>query len=49
MNIIHLLCYVIGDRIAAFVTVYAQTSFLVFFHVFILPKDVSKTAIVDKR
>jgi len=49
MNITHLLCYVAGVRTAAFVTVYAQTSFLVFVHVFVLPKDVSKTASVDKR
>jgi len=49
MNIIHLLCYVTGVRTAAFVTVYAPTSFLVFFHVFVLSKDISKTASVDKR
>jgi len=34
MNIIHLLCYVTGVRTAAFVTVYAPTSFLVFFFMF---------------
>jgi len=28
MNIIHLLCYVAGVRSAAFVTVYAQISYL---------------------
>ena len=51
MNIIHLLCYVAGVRTAAFVTVYAQIAFLVFFmySFFIVPKDVLKTACVDER
>jgi len=42
MNIIHLLCYVAGVRTAAFVTVYAQISFLGFFmfSFFVVPKDV---------
>jgi len=31
MNIVHVLCYVAGVRTAAFVTVYAQISFLGFF------------------
>jgi len=35
MNIIHLLYYVAGVRTAAFMTVYAQIYFLVFFHVFV--------------
>jgi len=47
----HLLCNVAGVRTAAFVTVYAQISFLVFFifSIFVVPKDVSKTVSVDKR
>ena len=51
MNIIHLLCYVAGVRTAAFVTVYAQISYLgsFMFSFFVVPKDVSKTASVDKR
>jgi len=51
MNTIHLLCYVAGVRTAAFVTVYAQISFLVFFmfSFLVVPKDVLKTENVDKR
>jgi len=51
MNIIHLLCYVAGVRTAAFVSVYAQISFLVFFmfSFCVVPKDVLKVASVDKR
>jgi len=42
MNIIHLLRYVACVRTAAFVTVYAQISYLVFlmFSFFVVPKDV---------
>jgi len=51
INIIHLLCYVAVVRTAAFVTDYAQISFLVFFmfSFCVVPKDVLKTASVDKR
>jgi len=50
MNIIHLLWYVAGVRTAAFVTVYAQISFLGFYmsSFFIVPKNVLKTASVIK-
>jgi len=46
-----LLCYVVGVRTAAFVTVSAQISFLghLRFSFFVVPKDVLKTASVDKR
>ena len=50
MNIMHLLCYVAGVRTAAFVTV--MLKFLCLFFScfpFVAPKDVSKTASVDKR
>jgi len=51
MYIIHLLCYAAGVRTAAFVAVYAQISFLVFFmfSFFVVLKDVLKTASVDER
>jgi len=51
MYIIHLICYVAGVRTAAFVAVYPQISFLgsFVFSFFGVPKDVSKTACVDKR
>jgi len=51
MNIIHLLCYVASVRTAAFVTVYAQISYLgsFMFLFFVVPKDVLKTASVDER
>jgi len=49
MNIIHLLCYVAGVRTAVFVTVYAQISCFFMFSFFVVPKDVIKTASVDKR
>jgi len=46
-----MLQYVAGVRTAAFVTVYAQIYFLVFlmFSIFVVPKDILKTASVDKR
>ena len=51
MYIINKLYYVAGVRTAAFVTVYSQISFLVsfMFSFLVVPKDVSKTASVDKR
>jgi len=51
MDIIHLLCNVAGVRTAAFVAVYAQIYFLgsFMFSFFVVPKDVLKTASVDKR
>jgi len=43
-------CTVVGVKTTAFGTVYAQISFLGFcmFSFFVVPKDVSKTASVDK-
>jgi len=51
MHISHLLCYFAGVKTAAFVTVYAQISFLgsFMFSFFVVTKDVLKTASVDKR
>ena len=51
MNIIHLLCYVASVRTADFVTAYAQISCLgsFMFSFCVVPKDVLKTASVDKK
>jgi len=53
MHIIHLLglCYVAGVRTAAFVTVYAQISFIgsFMFSFFVVPKGVLKSASVNRR
>jgi len=51
MHIINLLSYVAGVKTAVFVTVYAQISFLgtFMFSILVVPKDVLKTACVDKR
>ena len=46
-----MLQYVAGVRTAAFVTVYAQIYILVFFmfSIFVVPKDVVKTAVVARK
>jgi len=51
MNIIHLLCYVAGVRTAAFVTVYAQISFLAFFifSFFVVLKDVKLRVLIKGK